>query len=71
LHSNSFITDIDINNNNIEDIIKAGRCRWKIENENNNTLKTKGYHLEHNFGHGKDGLSETLFALNILSFLPT
>jgi hypothetical protein len=34
-------------------IVAAGRCRWKIENENNNTLKTKGYHLEHNFGHGK------------------
>ena len=27
------------------------------------------YHLEHNFGHGKNGLSELLFSLNILSFL--
>jgi len=31
---------------------RGGRCRWKIENENNNTLKTKGYHFEHNYGHG-------------------
>ncbi len=29
---------------------------WKVENENNNTLKTKGYHLEHNFGHGQKHL---------------
>ena len=47
----------------------SGRARWKIENENNNTLKTKGYHLEHNFGHGKKHLSSLLAALNILAFL--
>jgi len=43
-----------VNEENVVDIITAGRARWKIENENNNTLKTKGYHLEHNFGHGKN-----------------
>lgn len=41
----------------------------KVENENNNTLKTKGYHLEHNFGHGKQHLSSFLATLNILSLL--
>jgi hypothetical protein len=35
----------------------------------NNTLKTKGYHLEHNFGQGKQHLSSLLAALNILAFL--
>jgi len=69
LYSNSFVTDIDIHLNNIEDIALAGRTRWKIENENNNTLKTKGYHLDHNFGHGKQNLSQTLCTLNILAFL--
>jgi hypothetical protein len=29
-------------------VVQAGRSRWKIENENNPTLKTKGYHFEHN-----------------------
>jgi hypothetical protein len=48
---------------------RAGRTRWKIENENNNTLKTKGYNLEHNFGHGQTNLSQTLCSLNILTFL--
>jgi hypothetical protein len=53
----------------LEDIVVAGRTRWKVENENNNTLKTKGYNLEHNFGHGKKYLSSFLATLNILSLL--
>ncbi|MEA3499209.1 MAG: transposase [Campylobacterota bacterium] len=69
LHCFSFVTDLNIDTNNIEDIIIAGRTRWKIENENNNILKTKGYHLEHNFGHGKENLSQTLCTLNILAYL--
>ena len=69
IHSNAFITDYIITDENIEEIVEAGRARWKIENENNNTLKTGGYNLEHNFGHGKNGLSELLFVFNILAFL--
>ena len=69
LYHNSFITNLPIDANNVKDITKAGRCRWKIENENNNVLKTKGYNLEHNFGHGKEYLSQTLCTLNILAFL--
>jgi len=69
LYHNSFVTDIILNDNNVIDIAIAGRTRWKIENENNNTLKTKGYHLDHNFGHGKENLSKTLCSLNILAFL--
>lgn len=69
LYSNSFVTDISLNLNNVEDITLAGRTRWKIENKNNNTLKTKGYNIEHNFGHGKENLSQTLCTLNILAFL--
>jgi hypothetical protein len=37
--------------------------------ENNNTLKTKGYNLTHNFGHGKQHLSSLLATLNLLAFL--
>ena len=66
---NSYITDYLITKKNAPLIAEAGRTRWKIENENNNTLKTKGYHLEHNYGHGKENLSEVLFSLIILSFL--
>ena len=68
IYQNSFVTDLEITEDNVIEIAKAGRARWKIENENNNVLKTKGYNLEHNFGHGKKYLSSTLLTLNLLSF---
>ena len=40
-----------------------------MKTKNNNTLKTKGYNLEHNFGHGHQHLASLLATLNILSFL--
>jgi hypothetical protein len=58
-----------ITESNVEQVVRAGRTRWKIENEDFNTLKTKGYHFEHNFGHGKQFLAQTLLSLNLLAFL--
>ena len=69
LYHNSCITNHRLTADNVVDIAQAGRGRWKIENENNNVLKTKGYHLEHNFGHGKQYLSAFLLSLNLLAFL--
>ena len=69
VYKNSFTTNYKVTKNNVKELVKAGRARWKIENENNNTLKTKGYHLEHNFGHGKEHLSSLLLTFNILAFL--
>ncbi|MGI0062737.1 MAG: hypothetical protein ACREBA_09835, partial [Nitrosotalea sp.] len=69
LYHNAFISDHMITKENVATIILSGRTRWKIENENNNILKTKGYHFEHNFGHGKDSLSLVLLTLILLSFL--
>ena len=59
-YKNAFITNHHITENNVADIVLAGRTRWKVENENNNTLKTKGYHLENNYGHGNNHLSKLL-----------
>jgi hypothetical protein len=69
LYRNAFITNLVITPENVAAIVAAGRTRWKIENENNNTLKTKGYHLEHNFGHGRQHLANVLVSLNLLAFL--
>lgn len=68
-YHNAFITDHQITTENVATIVLSGRARWKIENENNNTLKTKGYHFEHNFGHGKESLSLVLLTLILLAFL--
>jgi hypothetical protein len=67
-YRNSFITDLPVGADNVEDLAAAGRARWKIENETFNTLKTKGYNLEHNFGHGKNNLSAVLVTLNLIAF---
>jgi hypothetical protein len=64
-----FVTNHELTRENVAAYIEAGRSRWKIENEHNNTLKTKGYNLEHNFGHGKRNLSNLLLSLNLLAFL--
>ena len=69
LYHNAFATDHRLMESNVQDIVKAGRCRWKIENENNNTLKTKGYRFEHNFGHGKQHLASVLATLILLAYL--
>jgi len=65
----SWITDIELNPKNLYQVTRAGRTRWKIENETFNTLKTQGYHLEHNYGHGKLHLATVLATLMMLHFL--
>jgi hypothetical protein len=69
LYFNTFVTCYDLNIQTVASIAQAGRGRWKVENENNNVLKNKGYNLEHNFGHGQENLSEVLVCLNLLAFL--
>jgi hypothetical protein len=69
LYHNSYITNHRLTADNVVDVAQSGRARWKIENENNNVLKTKGYHVEHNFGHGKQYLSAFMLSLNLLAFL--
>lgn len=69
IYHNGFITNHPLTDKTIPLIVDCGRARWKIENENNNTLKTQGYHLEHNFGHGKKYLSYILATMNVLAFL--
>jgi len=56
----SWVSDIQITANNAEQLVGGARARWKIENQ--------GYHLEHNFGHGKKYLSEAFFVLHLLAF---
>ncbi len=69
LYPNSFMTNHRVPVENVAEVAQAGRGRWKSENENNNVLKTKGYHVEHNFGHGKQYLAAVMLSLNLLAFL--
>jgi hypothetical protein len=65
----SWVTDFTITEKNAYILMRGGRCRWKIENETFNTLKNQGYHFEHNFGLGKEHLSEVFVMLMMLAFL--
>jgi len=67
-YHNSWVTDFIVSKDNVRDMVKGGRARWKIENETFNTLKNQGYDIEHNYGHGKQYLSLNFFVLNLLAF---
>jgi hypothetical protein len=69
LYHNTWATSHTVTADTVVALVAAGRSRWKIENENNNVLKTKGYHFEHNYGHGKQHLSAVLATLILLAYL--
>lgn len=47
LHEFQWITNIDLTEKNLEEMIGAGRGRWKIENEGFNNQKNGMYAIEH------------------------
>ena len=65
----SWVTDLPIDESNVFDLMRAGRARWRIENETFNTLKNQGYNFEHHFGHGENRLSTVFAYLMMLAFL--
>jgi hypothetical protein len=65
----SWVTDIALTRENVYRIMRAGRARWKIENETFNTLKNQGYNFEHNYGLGKQYLSMDFVKIMMLAFL--
>jgi len=64
-----WVTDLEITPDNVYEIMRGGRARWKIENETFNTLKNQGYHLDHNFGLGEKHLSLVFMTLTMLAFM--
>ena len=68
LYHNSWVTDLEVDEGNIAEVVRVGRSRWKIENEQFNVQKNHGYELEHNYGHGKKNLSQIFYLLNLLAY---
>lgn len=67
-YRNSWVSDLTVSAENVTELVRAGRCRWKIENECFNTLKNQGYYIEHNYGHGQQHLSYNMYLLTLLAF---
>jgi len=65
----SWVTNINITDDNVYKLMCGGRARWKVENETFNTLKNQGYQFEHNFGHGKKNLHTVFAFLMMIAFL--
>ena len=65
----SWVTDFTVTKNNVYQLMRGGRARWKIENETFNTLKNQGYHFEHNYGLGEKNLRLVFAMLMMLAFL--
>ena len=69
LYHNAWATDHTLDETRVEAVARDGRSRWKVENEGINVLKNRGYHFEHNYGHGDQHLSAVLLSLLLLAFL--
>lgn len=65
----SWVTNRKIARDNVYQLMRVARSRWKIENETFNTLKNQGYHFEHNYGHGEKHLATGLAYLMLMAFL--
>jgi hypothetical protein len=68
LYKNSWVTDLLIAEENIKTLVKAGRCRWKNENECFNVMKNHGYCMEHNYGHGQINMAFNFYLFTLLAF---
>jgi hypothetical protein len=65
----SWLTALKLRRDNVDQVLRGGRSRWKIDNETCNTLKNQDYPLEHNDGHGQKQLATGLGMLLLRAFL--
>jgi hypothetical protein len=64
MYRNSWVTSFIVGRNNVRKLSVVGRARWSCENEGFNCLKNQGYHIDHNYGHGKRHLSFNNYLFN-------
>jgi len=60
-----WITNIKVTKNNIVQIAKGGRLRWKIENEGFNVQKNRGFNLEHPYSANEVSMKNLYLLLQI------
>ncbi len=71
IYHNTWMTNIEINQQNVQIIAEGGRARFSsIENRTFNELKNRGYQMGHNFGH-KGNLPNVFFGLMLIVNLLT
>ncbi len=60
-----WLTNFKVNKNNIAEIARGGRQRWKIENEGFNVQKNRGYNLEHPYSQNEISMKNFYLLLQI------
>jgi len=60
-----WITNLEVNKNNIVKIAKGARLRWKIENEGFNVQKNRGFNLEHPYSQNEISMKNFYLLLQI------
>lgn len=63
----TWATHMPVNDDNISEMVKCARARWKIENEGFNSLKNDGYNITHSWGH-VNGEAFNVYLLTLLAF---
>jgi hypothetical protein len=64
-----WVTDLRVTNQHVDQRMRGGRARWKIDKEPCHTLKNQGDNFDHHDGHGEQHLSVVLAMLMLLAFL--
>ena len=67
-YHNFWVTNLEVTAQNVAVIVRIGRSRRKIENEQFNVRKNHGYELEHNYGHGKKTPAMVFYTLNLPAY---
>lgn len=64
-----WLTDIELDNKNIEEMVRCGRKRWKIENEGFNNQKNVLYRIEHLNSHNPNAMKNHYLLTQIADIL--
>jgi hypothetical protein len=67
-YKNSWVTNWKVSKETVVTLLRAGRCRWKVENECFNVMKNQGYCMKHSYGHGKKNLAFNFYLLILVAF---
>jgi hypothetical protein len=65
----SGVTDVRVTTRNVDNLMRGGRARWKIEHETFHTLKNQGDNFAHNYGQGEHNLSVVFATIMMLACL--
>lgn len=63
------ITNLPVNKSTIQSLSKAGRLRWKIENEGFNVEKNNGYNMEHLYSRNSFNAEQNYYQSMLIAHL--